>query len=72
MSIILNAVTIIIESIIKKIYINKVRKNLNKELFAFIKKNIEKANERTEKKKRRMLKIPDKNRIMCCVESKKF
>ena len=52
MSIILNAVTIIIESIIKK--------------------KIEKANEKTEKKKRRMLKIPDENRIMCCVESKKF
>ena len=50
MSIILNAVTIIIESIIKKIYINKVRKNFNKEVFAFIKKNIEKANEKIEKK----------------------
>ena len=72
MSIILKAVRIIIESIIKKIYTNKVIKILKKEVFDFTKKIIEKTSEKTEKKKRRMLKIPDRNRIKCCVESRKF
>lgn len=72
MSIILKAVKIIIESITKKIYTNKVIKILKKEVFDFTKKIIEKTSEKIEKKKRRMLKIPDRNRIKCCVESRKF